>query len=142
MLGTVGPISCAPKTARDRPRYKGVSPQAIVGQSGLEWQYDQYLRGQDGYETVKVNSLGQFEGYGAAIAPTPGDNLRTSLNLPLQEAGQAALEQSIATNHPSTGGAFVAMNPQNGEVYAMGSAPTFNPSIFTKPVLPQAEYNR
>ena len=34
------------------------------------------------------------------------------------------------------------MNPQNGEVYAMGSSPSFDPSIFTQPVLPQAEYNQ
>ncbi len=105
VFGTVGPI--APVQTRNA-RYKGVPRTAIVGQSGLEYRYDSYLRA--------------------------GQNLRTSLNVRLQKVGEAALTQSIATNPPATGGAFVAMNPQNGEVYAMGSAPTFDPSIFTKPI--------
>ena len=59
----------------------------------------------------------------------------------LQRAGQQALQQAIDTNPPSTAGAFVAMNPDNGEVYAMGSLPTFDPNIFTKPV-PESVYQQ
>ena len=140
VLGTVGPINAG--ELADKHRYRGVSRQAIVGQSGLEWEYDQYLRGEDGYQTVKVNSDGQFEGSEPGKAPIAGNNLATSLDLQLQETGQAALEHSIAANPPASGGAFVAMNPKSGEIYAMGSAPTFNPSIFTQPFVPQAEYNQ
>jgi penicillin-binding protein 2 len=140
VLGTVGPISSTEYS--DRKRYAGVSEQAIVGQSGLEWQYDQYLRGQDGYQRVKVNSDGQFEGYERPHEPKPGYNLRTSLNLQLEHAGTAALAQSIQSHPPSDGGAFVAMNPDNGDVYAMGSLPSFNPGIFTEPFLPQSQYDQ
>ncbi len=130
-LGTVGPISKA--ELKDKQRFKGVNQQAVVGQSGLEWEYQQYLQGVNGEQKVRVNSYNQFEGYLPAVAPIPGDNLRTSLNTQLQKVGEAALAESIDTNQ-GTGGAFVAMNPQDGEVYAMGSAPTFDPSIFTKPI--------
>jgi penicillin-binding protein 2 len=106
VFGTVGPITPA---ETHNASYKGVPETAtVVGQSGLEYSYDSYLRG--------------------------GQNLRTSLNTQLQKTGEAALAQAISQNPPATGGAFVAMDPQNGEVYAMGSAPTFDPAIFTKPV--------
>jgi len=39
--------------------------------------------------------------------------------------------QEIASNYPATGGSFIAMNPQDGSIYAMGSLPTFNPKVFT-----------
>jgi penicillin-binding protein 2 len=139
VLGTVGPISAT--ELRDKHRYRGVSPQDIVGQSGLEWEYDQYLRGVDGFQTVKVNSYGQFEGNQSVQSPVAGDNLRTSLNLRLQQTGQAALQHSILDNYPANGGAFVALNPVTGQVYAMGSAPTFDPGVFTK-FLPQSVYDR
>jgi penicillin-binding protein 2 len=132
VLGTVGPISKA--ELNDKQRFKGVNRQAVVGQSGLEWQYQQYLQGVNGEAKVRVNSFNQFEGDLPTHAPIDGDNLRTSLNTQLQKVGEAALAQSIASNPPATGGAFVAMNPDSGEVYAMGSAPTFPPAIFTKPI--------
>ncbi len=136
LFGTVGPI-----TAQEvkKPRYHGVSENDIVGQSGLEYYYDRYLRGVDGAERVQVNSLGQFTRYLSARAPTAGHDLRLSLNVGLQQVGQQALAQAIANNPPANGGAFVAMNPVNGEVYAMGSNPSFNPNIFTKPI-PEDEY--
>ncbi len=64
-----------------------------------------------------------------------GENLKLWLDTKLQNAGQNALQDSMTQNN-SPGGAFVAMNPQNGAVYAMGSLPTFNPNIFSgaKPV--------
>ncbi len=132
VLGTVGKLS--PADLQDAQHFKGVSPQAVVGQSGLEYEYQQYLQGEDGEEKVRVNSFGQFEGYLQGKAPTQGYNVRTSLDAAVQKVGEAALARSIASNPPATGGAFVALNPENGEVYAMGSAPTFDPSIFTRPI--------
>ena len=132
----MGPIS--PQEVKD-PHYKGVSQNAIVGQSGLEWYYDRYLRGQDGAQRVQVDSLGRFTRYLSGRTPVAGHNLRLSLDVGLQKVGQQALAQAIANNPPANGGAFVALNPVNGEVYAMGSNPTFNPNIFTKP-LSESQY--
>ena len=140
LFGTVGPINA--DEYKDKKRYKGVSEQAIVGQTGLEWEYDQYLRGFDGTQKIKVNSVGQYEGTETGTAPIAGDDLRLSLNLALQQVGQRSLQHSIDLNAPGAGGAFVAMNPQNGEVYAMGSLPTFDPSIFAQPFIPQRQYDQ
>ncbi len=138
LFGTVGPIT--PQEIKES-RYRGVSRQAIVGQSGLEWYYDKYLRGEDGADKLQVDALGRFRGYLSQVKPTAGHNLKLSLDLGLQKAGQQALAQAIANNPPAPAGAFVAMNPTNGEVYAMGSSPTFDPNIFTKPV-PESVYQQ
>jgi Penicillin binding protein transpeptidase domain len=52
-----------------------------------------------------------------------GDTVKLSLDASLQRAGDRALSKAIAENRPASGGAFVAMNPENGQVLAMGSAP-------------------
>ena len=131
LFGTIGPISA---TETHDPRFKGVPQTAWVGQSGLEFSYNQYLQGADGTEQVQVDALGRPAGRLSETKPTPGYNLKLSLDIGLQQAGQQALQQSIDSNYPANGGAFVAMNPVNGEVYAMGSLPTFDPNIFAKPV--------
>ena len=136
LFGTVGPINAQEVK---ESRYRGVSQNAIIGQSGLEWYYDRYLRGEDGAERLQVDALGRFTRYLSARSPVSGHNLRLSLDVGLQKVGQQALAQTIANNPPANGGAFVALNPVNGEVYAMGSNPTFNPNVFTKRIS-EAQY--
>ncbi len=138
LFGTVGPIS---PTELKEPHFRGAPRNAIVGQSGLEYYYDQYLRGHDGADRVQVDALGHFTGDLSEAPPTPGYSLKLSLDLNLQRVGQQALQQSIDSNYPANGGAFVAMNPQNGQVYAMGSLPTFDPNIFTGPI-PESVYKQ
>ena len=131
LFGTVGPIN---SSEVHLARYKGVSQSAVVGQSGLEYYYDNYLRGVDGADKVQVDALGRFRGDLSQRQPVACSSLKLSLYVRLQQVGQRSLGQSITNNPPSAGGAFVAMNPVTGEVYAMGSLPSFDPNIFTKPV--------
>jgi penicillin-binding protein 2 len=131
LFGTVGRIT-APEIRQ--ARYRGVSQNSIIGQSGLEWYYDSYLRGKDGADAVQVDALGRFQGDLTVNKPTAGHSLKLSIDVNLQRAGQAALQTAIAHNPPATAGAFVAMNPDDGQIYAMGSLPTFDPNIFAKPV--------
>jgi penicillin-binding protein 2 len=138
VLGTVGRIT---STELGEKAYKGkVPPDTVIGQSGLEAQYDSFLGGTAGKEQVQVNSLGLPTGVESTTAPAPGLNLRTSLDVGVQRVGQAALQESINANPPADGGAFVALNPDNGEVYGMGSLPSFNPDVFTGTFLPQSTY--
>jgi penicillin-binding protein 2 len=131
LFGTVGPIS--PQELR-QARYRGVSQNAVVGQSGLEYYYDGYLRGENGVDRIQVDALGNFSGYLSQRPGITGDTLRLSLDANLQRAGEQALQQAINSNPPANAGAFVALNPDNGEVYALGSLPSFDPNIFAKPV--------
>jgi len=150
LFGTIGPLSCnpprgAPATAGNcelkDPRFKGLPASSVVGQSGLEWTYNHALQGINGADQVQVDALGRPAGYVRQFKPTPGDNLKLSLDTGLQKAGEQALQQAISSNPPANGGAFVALNPDNGEVYAMGSNPSFDPNIFAKPVS-SAVYNQ
>src|SRR5579884_3185170 len=139
LFGTIGPLS--PSELTD-PRFKGLPPRSIVGQSGLEWYYNRYLQGRDGAEQVQVNALGQAAGtVGSPIQPVPGDNLRLSLDVNLQRVGEQALATEVNSIPYPDGGAFVALNPVNGEVYAMGSNPSFDPNVFTHPIT-QTRYDQ
>ena len=132
LLGYVGRIT--PKQLK-QDRYRSVHPQAVVGQAGIEWQYDRYLRGRDGANLLRINSLGDYRGFLRRREPIPGRNLKLSLDLGLQQAGQKAVAE-MGSGNP---GGFVAMDPRNGEILALGSVPTFNPSVFAKP-LSQSTY--
>jgi penicillin-binding protein 2 len=129
MLGYVGEIS--PAELRQR-RNRGIEQGTIVGKAGLEYTYDRYLRGRDGAKVLRVDANGRFSSDRPVDIrpPIPGRQLRLSLDAGLQRAGQDALA-AIGGGLPSS---FVAMNPQNGEVYALGSYPTFDPSLFAKPI--------
>ncbi|HEY1712091.1 MAG TPA: penicillin-binding transpeptidase domain-containing protein, partial [Solirubrobacteraceae bacterium] len=126
-LGTVGRLSQAEEKEAN---FKGANPNAIVGQSGLEYEYDKYLRGSYGHQNVKVNADGIAVGQGRKKEPVSGDDLKTTLDLRLEQVGDQGLAHSIGLNQ-GLGGAFVAMNPQNGSIYAMGSNPSFDPTMFT-----------
>jgi penicillin-binding protein 2 len=137
VLGTVGRITQSELKQR---AYRGISRNAIIGQSGLEGQYNSFLQGKDGYQQVQINSLGEPVGNLRTQSPTAGHDLKLSLDANLQRVGQNALAQSISQN-AGAGGAFVAMNPDDGQVYGMGSMPTYNPSVFTGN-LAQSTYNQ
>jgi penicillin-binding protein 2 len=119
------------------PRYQGLAPGDEVGQSGVENTYDNVLRGTNGMTKVQVDAAGRPTGGVLSQAQAkPGDNLLLSIDTPVQKAGEAALSSQA---YP---GAFVAMNANNGEILGLGSSPTFDPSIFTKPVIPESTYKQ
>ncbi len=141
VLGYVGQVS---ERELKLHAFHGVKQGTVVGQEGLEYYYDRYLRGDAGVERVEVNSEGYPEP--SKLQPTPpkaGYSLQLTLDMGLQRESEKALlqgiEQARAGGKPAVAGAFVAMNPLNGEVLALGSYPTFNPNKFAKP-LTQAEY--
>ena len=131
ILGYVGQIGPAQLKQK---RYRGVKQGTIVGQDGIERTYDKYLRGQPGVRRVQVDANGRPIPNPRLkdSKPVPGQRLRLSLDLGLERAGAAAIAGPL--NPGSNPGAFVAMDPRDGEILAMGSFPTFDPAIFTKPL--------
>lgn len=126
--------------------FRGVPAGTVVGQEGLEFYYDSYLRGRPGVQRIEVDAAGDpVPSSLAATAPIAGHSLKVTLDLGLQRESEKALVEGIenarAGGKPATGGAFVALDPRNGEVLAMGSYPTFDPNKFAKP-LTQSEYAR
>jgi penicillin-binding protein 2 len=133
LFGTVGQIS--PGELKQL-KFKGVPQGTIIGKDGLEYSYDRYLRGRDGATRVQIDSMGRPTGELSLREPGQGKNLKLSIDLALQREGQQAIA-GLGNGR----GAFVALDPRNGEVLAMGSAPTFNPNEFAKP-LTQARLNQ
>jgi len=131
ILGTVGEVS--PKQLR-RARFRGVKPGTIVGQGGLEFAYDRYLRGRDGIQRVQVDAFGRPIPSDRLrdVEAVAGQRLRLSLDLDLERTGQRALAGPL--NPGNNPGAFVALDPRTGEVLALGSNPTFDPALLTKPI--------
>lgn len=126
------------------PAFRGVQQGTIVGQEGLEYYYDRYLRGEAGVRRIEVNAEGLP--VPAKVAPTEpkaGHSLRLTLSIGLQQEAEKALseakERAQANGKPAVAGAFVAMDPLNGEVLAIGSSPSFDPNKFSKQ-LSQSEY--
>jgi penicillin-binding protein 2 len=123
-LGIVGQVSPGQLKL---PRSNGLAPGDIIGQSGLEYTYDRYLRGAAGSSRIQVDALGRPKGRLSSIPAQAGDNLRLTLDSGLQATGEAALR---STGLP---GGFVAMDVHTGAVLAMGSFPTYDPAFYTKP---------
>jgi penicillin-binding protein 2 len=133
LFGNVGEVS---EEQLKEPRYRGLEPGDMVGQDGVEYSYDEVLRGRAGATRIQVDSLGRPTPGGQlkVVEPAPGDNLRLTIDSGLQEAGDAALaSQGLA-------GAYVAMDVRSGAILAMGSNPTFDPEVFTRP-LSQSQVN-
>lgn len=141
LFGTIGQIDAS--ELKDQ-HFRGVNGGTVVGQSGLEYTYDRYLRGRNGATRVQVDALGNPKGYLRERAPVRGSDLRLSVDLGLEQAGQAALATGIGlangNGNPAQAGAFVALDPRDGEVLAMGSAPSFDPNLLTRPISDR-EYN-
>jgi len=114
-------------------RFKGVAQDANVGQTGLEYEYDQYLRGVDGTNRIEVNALGERRAAVSGRRPQVGRSLRLTLDIGLQERAEAAV-RTVGGGKP---GAFVAMNPNTGAIYALGSLPSFNPRELNSPFATQ-----
>jgi penicillin-binding protein 2 len=126
VLGYVGEVN--PEQLK-QPEYrdKGYKPGDIIGQEGLEAFYDEYLRGRDGYRKVIVDSGGHIQSEVERVEPQKGQDLVTTIDLDLQKAAEDQLRKS-----PQGRGVIIAMNPNNGEILALASAPTFDPNLFSQ----------
>jgi penicillin-binding protein 2 len=140
VLGYTGEIS--PEELK-RLRKDGYRSGDRVGKTGIEAAYDSYLRGRSGLAQIRVDSLGRPQSDVALRQePRAGYALRLTLDMRLQRAAEQALQYGIDLAHQNDqwaadGGAIVALDPSDGAVLAMASAPTFKPSVFVGRTDPQ-----
>ena len=125
-LGYVAAVSEDDLERIDKPGYAGTT---LIGKLGVESAYEAQLHGLNGYRQILVNAQGRsVDRQGAyqpelrAEAPTSGKDLVLSIDLPTQQAAEAALGEHR--------GAVVAIDPANGDVLALVSHPGFDPSVF------------
>ena len=127
ILGSVGEIE---EEQLKEPRYRDLQPGDKIGQSGIEDTYDRYLRGKPGLTRVQVDAFGEPTPNGHLVAkpPSPGDSLKLSIDEKVQAAGEAALAER------GLPGGFITMDVHTGEILGLGSFPTFEPALFTRPL--------
>ena len=119
LVGYVGEVS---EEMLNQPRWEFNNAGDVVGQSGVELQYNDILMGKNGSRQVVVNSHGKEVGQLQEKAAEPGRQLKLTVDIDLQIAAEQALE--------GKNGAIVAMDPRSGEILAMVSRPAFDPNDF------------
>ena len=132
-LGYVAEIGPEQLEARVK---EGYAAGDRIGQTGVEAAYDTYLRGLTGLGRVYVDAMGRITSEREfSQLPEPGDNIRLTIDAELQRAAEEALAYGIRLARDqgewaADGGALVAMDPHTGEILALASNPTFDPSIY------------
>ena len=96
----------------------------MIGRRGVESQYEPGLRGKDGERVVVVDSRGRAVDEFPPRQPGPGSNLKLAIDLDLQQEAERLLQDKV--------GAVVALDPRNGEILALVSAPSFDPNLFAR----------
>ncbi|WP_456237095.1 stage V sporulation protein D [Alicyclobacillus fructus] len=119
----------------------GITGYDNVGLTGLEKMYNSVLSGKKGGITFYAKANGELiPGEGQSVVePTDGDDIKTTLNLQIQQFVEREIEQAVAEYHPDSVTAIVE-NPKTGAILAMANYPTFNPADWRS--ADPATYNR
>ena len=110
----------------------------IVGKTGIEYLYEELLRGQDGEKQVEMSVDGTITGEYVSENAIAGSDIVLTIDSNLQQVTQTALENCInkiksggfSEQYDAQGGAAVVMNVNTGEVLATASYPTYEPQWF------------
>jgi penicillin-binding protein 2 len=129
VLGWTGRIS-GPEY--ERLRGDGYWPEDLIGKAGLEATFEDVLRGSFGLEEVQLDAQGR-ELHAPRILKEPkaGRSLELTIDTRTQENAEKALKwamDSVGIDH----GVVIAMNPQNGEILAMVSLPSYDNNAFAQ----------
>ena len=134
ILGYVGQISSTYLAAHPNDGYTQGSQ---IGLAGIEAQYEPYLRGVAGRQALSVDANGNVVGTLSTTAPQIGDTVVLNVDDGLQQAVQADLQNQILSDRktidtvdgrvpPAPNGAAIVMDPQNGQVLALASFPSYD----------------
>ena len=115
LVGYVGTI-----TAEDIEKDPSLSSTGVIGKVGLEQAYDKQLRGQDGGNITIIDDKGEFRSVLQKVAKKDGDKIQIAIDKNVQSQAY-----TIFNNRP---GSAVVMDPQQGDLLAATSSPSFDPN--------------
>ena len=129
ILGMVGPIYA--EDDMEALRAKGYSGDEIIGRSGAEAAFEDYLRGTDGRRVVSVNSDGKITGEYYTKDPRPGNNVELTIDLKFQQAAEEALAATVSAmsekdGNTTRGAGLAVVRVGTGEVLALASYPLYD----------------
>ncbi|HVE76445.1 MAG TPA: penicillin-binding protein 2 [Actinomycetota bacterium] len=140
LLGYVGEIN---SEQLELDRYRDYPPGSIIGKSGVEYAYEEYLRGTPGKRKISVDAAGRVIDAieEERVEPVPGFDIVTSIDARAQTLVEESLADGIETarkvfdeesqkKYLAPAGGAVVLDPQSGEVIAMASYPFYDPGAF------------
>ncbi|MEG6614881.1 penicillin-binding protein 2 [Peptococcaceae bacterium 1198_IL3148] len=134
----VGYVQQIQESQLNKLKDKGYRLGDKFGQAGLEYQYEEYLRGTAGARQVEVDAQARPIRDLGISQSVPGSDLVLSIDHKVQKAAESGLEAQIKTlqsKYPDAKwGSVVAVDVRTGGVIAMASYPTFDPEVFTRPI--------
>jgi len=129
---------------------KGYSTDDIIGKTGLEEKFEDYLRGDKGKKTVEVNNVGRTIRSVSSEAPVPGDDLYLTLDLRLQKKAEESLKKGLEKIREggvfesewgdfqfrdkyenAYSGALVALDVKTNEILALANYPAYDLNLFS-----------
>lgn len=109
---------------------KGYLPNDQIGKMGVEDSYEKYLRGVYGKKRIEVNAAGKEQSILSEEAPVPGSHIKLAIDARYQ-AELESLLSSYLKKFNKTRGSAVVLDPNNGQVLALVSLPTFDNNEFS-----------
>jgi penicillin-binding protein 2 len=136
LLGYTGPIDGEELSDL---KAEGYQPDDLIGRAGLETVYEEALRGTYGIQTVERDPSGRrVQVLRTDEQPVAGSSLRLTLDTREQQLAQKAMQWGMKVAGMKRG-VVIVMNPQNGEILAMVSLPTYDDNVFSQGIS-NAEY--
>lgn len=120
LIGYMGKISESQLKTRGSDGYNMVD---LIGKYGIEHDYESVLRGSNGGAQVEVDAVGRKVRVLRELEPNPGENIFLTIELDIQKLAEKGLADMIGT--------VIVMDPNNGEILALASSPSFNPNMFS-----------
>jgi len=133
LLGYVGPVTEDEYAAL---RDQGYLQTDLIGRTGLEYQYEEYLRGQYGWREIERDAAQREIKQLAYSAPSTGNSLVLTIDDRLQKLIESELKKGVDQDL-FTQAVGIAMNPQNGEILAMYSNPGYDNNWFINGITPE-----
>lgn len=110
----------------------------IIGKTGIEYVFEEYLKGKNGTKQIDMDVDGTITGEYTSSEAVAGSDIVLTIDANLQKVTEDALAENIqkissggfGKTYNAKAGACVVMNVNSGEILAMASYPTYNPSDF------------
>ncbi len=138
VLGYVGRIN---SNELQKYAHRNYELNAYIGKSGVEFFYEDDLRGTNGKQEIEVDAMGGPKKILNKIESQAGNSLILSIDLELQQKLTEALSKAIRNSYTEGGGVGIIMDPQSGEILAMVSLPDFDNNFFSAGISAQAYEN-
>jgi penicillin-binding protein 2 len=127
LLGTLGEVR---GDQLEREQFEGYRAGEVIGQTGVEAQFEAQLRGQAGGRNVVVDVAGREVDVLEEVRALPGRRVVLALDLELQRVAEQAFGEIVLPGDPPKTGAVVALDARSGDVLALVSRPSFDPNAF------------